>query len=758
MRAVRRWFSDAFELYRLDSRDAASIRAELLDGLMRILPLMAAANFFNAGIVTAALAHHGWRRAVFWVLLSSLPSIGMLYSHRRWQLVPRKTVSRRLFRRGARDAALLGLVWGVMPALWFGDASASERVFIAGMYCGMMCGGIFVLAPLPLSALSYFGTISVLNVAVLVLQRESWGFTALMIVNYGASLSLGSLAIARRSTALLRAQRETRTQTEFVSVLLRDFESHASEALWQVDGQGALTHPSDRLTELLGRSATELQGADLIAQLARRGGNASALLDAALREGVPFRSLRVELGTLPSLRHWTITGKPLFDDHGVIQGWRGVITDVTDELAAQAQVLHLAHHDVLTDLPNRGTFKQRLGELLAQGEGGALLAVDLDRFKAVNDTQGHAAGDELLRQVAARLTGALRPSDVVARLGGDEFAALVVGAVREPELMQFAQRVVQQLQRPFAINGRLTSIGGSVGVAVLGQHGHSVEQLTANADMALYAAKGRGRGRAVLYTAELGQAGRRRLQLEDGLRHAVLRDQLSLLWQPVFDAADGSFSSAEALLRWHHPAFGDVTPEEFVPVAEGCGQIELLGQWVLEQACQTSAQRWPGCAFSVNVSPMQLRSGDLPRQVQEALLRHGVAARCLELEITESLFVEDSNAALAQLQSLRELGVRVALDDFGVGYSSLSYLRRFPFDTLKIDRSFVRELPTRHDARMIVRTICALAAGLGVRTVAEGVETAEQRARLLEAGCDLLQGHLLGQPLPAERLQAVLAG
>ena len=433
-----------------------------------------------------------------------------------------------------------------------------------------------------------------------------------------------------------------------------------------------------------------------------------------------------------------------------------MIADITAEMLAQERYRHLAHHDSLTGLPNRLSLHERLALKISKGESAALLSLDLDHFKDINDTFGHSVGDAVLRQVALHLSACVRPQDMAARLGGDEFAILMSGVQSPQDALQLGQRLVRLLQQPQDVAGRQLVLGGSVGIALLPLHGRHVDELVGHADLALYDAKANGRGRVSLFEPRMSENSRRRADIEEGLRHAIARDELALHWQPKLDLRSWRIDGVEALLRWTHPVLGSVSPAEFVAVAESSGQIRELGRWVLEQACQVSATRWPQISVSVNVSPVQLAGEDFEALVVQALQTSALPAARLELEITESIFIDESRQAIAQLQSLRQRGVRIGLDDFGTGYSSLAYLRRFPFDTLKIDRAFVNELMLREDSRAIIRTMTQLASGMGMRTVAEGVETQDQLELLEQAGCDEVQGYLISRPVSAEHFTALL--
>jgi diguanylate cyclase (GGDEF)-like protein len=433
--------------------------------------------------------------------------------------------------------------------------------------------------------------------------------------------------------------------------------------------------------------------------------------------------------------------------------------DVTDQREAQERISFMARHDLLTGLPNRGVLREELERgVAATCRGGtvALLCLDLDRFKPVNDTFGHGTGDALLKQVAERLRECVRETDIVARVGGDEFAVVQRDAVQPEGSAQLARQVIEVMTRPFDVDGHVVHIGTSVGIAVVPGDGVDSETLLRHGDLALYRAKSDGRGQMRYFEASMNeQIGARRV-LESDLRQAVAERQFRLAYQPQFDLRDGRLIGVEALLRWPHPQRGMVSPLELIPLAEETGLIVPIGQWVLEQACR-DALSWPAhLTVAVNVSAVQFSHSSLVRDFQRALVDTGFPARRLELEITESAMFKDSNAAMTSLHALRDSGVRIALDDFGTGFSSLSHLLSFPFDHLKIDQSFVRDVVERNDLRAIVRGIATLAEGMGMKTTAEGVESAEQLQAVRALGCTAVQGFLLGRPMPADQIKKLI--
>lgn len=435
-------------------------------------------------------------------------------------------------------------------------------------------------------------------------------------------------------------------------------------------------------------------------------------------------------------------------EHG---GWVVTYEDVTERHKAEARVAHMARHDSLTDLPNRTLFREKMSEGLSQvaitGDTMAVLCFDLDNFKTVNDRLGHAAGDGLLRWVAARLKENGGEHDTVARLGGDEFAVLQRGP--QPQSAErLARRLVEIIGHPPPLESQSIHVGVSVGIAIAPDHGLDADELMKCADLALYQAKARGRGAYQLFEPEMEEQARSRHALEQDLRGALEANQFHLVFQPQVRLDTTELTGFEALLRWKHPTRGFVSPAEFIPIAEENGLIVPIGEWVLRTACATAAS-WPDLAIAVNLSPVQFRSRGLVAMVTSALAEAGLPPQRLELEVTETALLDDSEATINILHQLRALGVRVSLDDFGVGYSSLSYLRKFPFDRIKIDRSFVGTLGESPESIAIVRTIASLGAVLGVETTAEGVETVEQLDFVRACGCTAVQGYYFGKPCPA---------
>ena len=528
-----------------------------------------------------------------------------------------------------------------------------------------------------------------------------------------------------------------------------------SQGLCLFDAEGRLTVVNRRYCELFGVDPGVVRLGTSYRDMVAFGLPASA-------DGVEFQDEdndgQAPAGTgfrqLGNGRVIAITHKPVAGG-----GMVATYEDVTERRQADARIAFMARHDVLTGLPNRAMFGERIEEALAHlGRGSmfSVLCLDLDRFKEVNDTLGHPVGDALLKAVAQRLRGCLREIDTVARLGGDEFAIILVEVARPEDVAILARRIVDVVSAPYDLESQCVSVGVSIGICLAPSDGLACDKLLKNADVALYRAKADGRGTWRFFEAEMDVRLQARRALELDLREAVEQNAFEMFYQPIYDFRACRVCGFEALMRWRHPERGLVPPGAFISVAEEIGLIVPLGAWALKAAC-TEAMRWPdGIKVAVNVSVAQFRDGTIVRAVTDALNQSRLPATRLELEITESVLLRDNAATLATLHALRRLGVRIAMDDFGTGYSSLSYLRSFPFDKIKIDQSFVRDITSTGESGFIVRAVIGLGLSLRMRTTGEGIETKVQFDRLREEGCDEGQGYFIGRPEPAQAIPEVL--
>ena len=765
-RRIQAWF----RAYDAEEPVAGTFRARQLQAVLRLTPLTMSASALNALLVAAAfwqVAHHGF--LVAWcAAVSAFAVQGWVAWLRRRGRGPRHSASAQAMHRGARNAALLATLWALVPLVLFPGADGPRQLLVAIVTSGMMCAGGFALATTPVAGSAYVGILGLAAAAALLRDGHPLAPTlGGLLFAYCLIVITSVWSTARLFGARLMAEAESERQNEVIGLLLRDFEENASDVLWETDARGHLCHASPRMVRLFGMAAEHLGSrpvTEWLQELIPDDDAARAQLEQLRRHlasGTPFRDLTLPAARGGRTRWWSLTAKPLLNAQGRCTGWRGVSTDITDAHRANRQLTWLAHYDPLTGLANRHHFRSQLAELLVPPDGSApafaVLCLDLDHFKTINDTLGHAVGDGLLQEVSQRLQSRTRRSDTVARLGGDEFAVILRGVASTEEAELLTNRLLEGLQAPCEVQSARIAVRTSIGVAMAPRDGTDIDALLNNADLALYAAKSAGRGEFRFFAPQMAALTRRRLVIEQALRQALERQELSLHFQPLVGLADARIIGFEALLRWQHEELGEVAPNEFVPVAEEAGLIVEIGRWVLEQACR-AALDWPAdMKVSVNVSPAQAMSPDLCRAALQAVAASGLAPGRLEVEITESIFLHETQATMEVLRSLRDAGLRIALDDFGTGYSSLAYLRRFPFDTLKIDRSFVRELMSRSDARAIVKMIIGLARTLNMKVVAEGVEEPAQAAVLRRYGCDAMQGFLAARPMPAEAVQGFLA-
>ncbi len=625
------------------------------------------------------------------------------------------------------------MVFAFAPLLF--DMVAMIAVPLIGVAVGtMMVGGM-------VTGLHHSGANSILITVAALVAIIGFHFTLFNLYNLFTTHRLHS--------------RRLRTANETIHALLSQYDEHGADAILEMDCNGRLIRMSSRLREMMGCTMAEVKTLTF-GSLIEPGRERSALM-ATARRAKRFRNHVVPLRLGRERRWWSISGCAVFDEDGTQTGYRCFAQDVTEQRATEERVHMMATRDNLTGLPNRAVFNARLTKVVeAAWDNGScgVLFIDLDFFKMVNDTYGHAAGDAVLVQAARRIEGLLGSDMMAARLGGDEFAVLAWN-LRDPgELLRLGQAIVAELAKPIIRDGVLLPTGGSAGVAIGPDHGTRNETLLRAADIALYEAKSLGRGRSVLFEERLLHKVRERRAFEVDLSGALERGEFALHYQPLIEIATRRTIGYEALLRWNHPVRGEVSPATFIPLAEEAGLIEAIGEWVLRAALTEAATWHDDLTVSVNVSPVQMRGERFFDQVLEVLRETGVSPRRLEIEITETALMDPSDGALRTLHRLHGLGICIALDDFGTGYSSLTYLRSFPFNKLKVDRSFVSDIAEQPDCHAIARTVVGLAREFHMKTTAEGVETEAQLRKLEAMGCTQAQGFLFDQALPAARIPA----
>ncbi|MGQ0661297.1 MAG: putative bifunctional diguanylate cyclase/phosphodiesterase [Sphingosinicella sp.] len=726
-----------------DEREESAAR-ERTRGL-DALPLFFLIVHATCGVVLVWLAAGGEQFPAVASLIGGLVAadVGLVLFLRRrplssWQ-------SHHATRAAAAYAVVAGVVWCVAGAAFGGEAGSLAGV---AQRAGLLA--------IPLAFFAFPAIVAIGGAICVVAAALVWGdpwaaaLTALVafaLVHLSARRSIDALAqLRRRLTTEWSAQRANR--------FIEEFEQAGRGWFWETTGRGALSYVSDQLAadlktpaaELIGKSFTDLIGIDDSADAEPSERTLGFHLSARL----PFTDVTVRAKTAAEI-WWSLSGTPSFDEHGRFLGFRGIGSDLTQQRRSEQEINRLAKYDSLTGLPNRALMRRTLDETLQNKSGVmggcALFLIDLDRFKNVNDTLGHPVGDALLKQVAQRLNTVVGERGQIGRLGGDEFEAVLPGQ-DNGSLAQLAERLIQQVSMPYMIEGHNISIGASVGIAVAPPGDTCGDSLVRNADLALYSAKAAGRGTFCFFAPEMHTEAQDRQTLENDLRKAIGRGELALVYQPVVNAQTEELSGFEALVRWHHGSRGTISPSVFIPLAEDSGLILQIGEWVLRTACMEAA-KWPeNIRVAVNLSPIQFTDSNLPATVVSALANSQIQPRQLELEITEGVFLVESESTDDMFAKLKSLGVRLALDDFGTGYSSLGYLKKAPFDKIKIDQSFVRGAATK-DSRnaAIIRAIVTLAESLGMDTTAEGAETHDELTLIRDLGCSHIQGYIFGRPM-----------
>jgi diguanylate cyclase (GGDEF)-like protein len=646
---------------------------------------------------------------------------------------------------------VVGLLW-----LWFGLA-VEDDTFIFPI----------AAAPIAMSAGIAMGAVaSVQSPPLIITNMVTSAVTAIMLTENPLvpfavevlSLALVAYSIAGSRSFIAAGRRRLNLDAEARKALnfVDEFENSGRGWFWETNGEGTLSYVSQQLAddfrceapELLGRQFTDLLSVDTSPGATTEE---RKTLGFHLSARFPFSDVIVRAASDEDI-HWSLSGNPIFDERGRFLGFRGIGTDLTEQRRSEEEITRLARFDSLTSLPNRAMMRQTLDEALRNANnrqrGCALFLIDLDRFKNVNDTLGHPVGDALLRQVADRLKLAMGDHGQVGRLGGDEFKAVLPGQVDIGLLESLARTLIEQVSRPYSIEGHRVVIGASLGIAIGDPGRCTADSLVRDADLALYAAKAAGRGKHCFFEPSMHTEASDRQVLENDLRQAIDKGELWVAYQPIVRAAGEEVSGFEALVRWDHPLRGRISPDKFIPLAEECGLIPRIGTWVLETALEEAA-KWPDqVRIAVNLSPIQFNDPGIVEIVSNALNRTGVRAARLELEITEGVFLAEGETTDDTFAKLKDLGVRLALDDFGTGYSSLGYLKKAPFDKIKIDQSFVRGAASKTSRNSaIIRAIVTLAESLQMETCAEGVETHDDLHLIRDLGCSHVQGYIFGKPM-----------
>ncbi len=775
-----------FQIYDAEPAVAAHFRAQQLQAIIKLTPLTMLSNTVNATVILFAFFNTPhFPSLVIWAIFLSY----CIYSGTRAWLSQRNKpplmhVSERALTRATRHAIILGVIWAMAPIIALQNEDPSLTLLLTTICTGMLCGGGFALATIPQAGIA-FAVIFTLGCEIALLKNplnQHWDLAILLLI-YAFIVCATIISTAKTFGARLMAEAEASNQQQLVSLLLHDFEAHTSDWLWELNERGLLKNPSKKLSILLGRDESLLTSTafiDLFDLTFTQNADNSlpthsiAHLSNLLNGTTPFTNITLPIIINQNRQWWQLTAKPLFNNKGKVSGWRGVGSDVTQKHTVELEMRRLVNIDTLTGLTNRHHFNEYIEKIRQRNaqETFALFLLDLDNFKQINDSLGHDVGDRVLQTIAERLQKTIRSTDLMARLGGDEFALLSYVDDSKVKASLLAQRLLDAFSTPCYIDGFNLPVSCSIGIALAPEHGHEPGVLLKNADMALYVAKGAGRNTFRFHELGMEIIAQKKLHLLNDMRAALeenevthqllnkrfsselawpsepVTGQFEIYFQPQITLSTQQIVGFEALLRWNHPVQGLILPAQFIPLAEESNLIIPIGSWVLIEACKYAAKWKNNWRMAVNLSAVQFREGNIVELVSWALRISGLAPARLEVEITESLLIQDSVSAKQTLIALRALGVRIALDDFGTGYSSLAYLRSYPLDTLKIDRSFVSALNQDSSALAIVTAIIQLAHALKLDTTAEGVESQVEADILQKCGCTEAQGYYFGKPAP----------
>ncbi|MEO9968382.1 MAG: EAL domain-containing protein [Hyphomonadaceae bacterium] len=741
----------------IPSEVAGSIRAKQLASVTGLVPAIMMAQLINAAVVLIAFWSSGAEGLLgLWATaLCLICGVTMLGSVKGKRIKEKQTRSRRSMEKMSRRSAFLGLIWGVVPIIIVPYSDPLGHMALGIVMAAMGFAGGFLLGRIPQAAYAFIGPLMLGHIVGLqIIGTPVYDLLSILTLVYTGILIVCVQWSHARYVEQLLGEAALIEQEQVISLLLRDFEETTSDWLWQTDEDGRLQGLQDGLQVNKAQYDIMQQGMELTELF--HACESRDVLETSLKRRSAFRDLVMCVEASDGEAWWLLTGKPVFEN-GFFAGFRGVASDVTASKLSEDRIAHLAHYDDLTGLPNRVTMLERLEkEVRAPVRPGylrALLWLDLDNFKWVNDTLGHPAGDALLRMVADRLHEHCQPSDAIARLGGDEFAVSIERKGGIAEIEEFISGLSKELSKAYNLKGSAARCSASIGVRVFDATLTDARTLLKHADLALYKAKSNGKSGWCMFSNDLEEEAQRRRDVELDLQRAIENNELVVYFQPQVDAKTRELVGCEALLRWVHPTKGLIYPGEFIEAAEDSGLITRLGDWVIRAALE-NAKRFPDhVRIAVNISPLQVHSANLFPTIVQALARNQLDPSRLDLEITESVLMTDTDFTIDRLHQLKALGVRISLDDFGTGFSSLSYLRNFPFDKIKIDKSFISDMETSEDSRAITVATLGLAKALGLRCTAEGVETEFQSKFLSDHGCDELQGFFISRAQPVEKLK-----
>lgn len=741
-----------------DSEEAGRLRASQVGSISKTTPFMVLAKISCAFFVYFTFYKEpAASYLLYWLAalcILSVLSLNHIYQNRKRG--PIFTASTAAYTKTTKATIISGTLWALMPIMLFPYIAVEDRVVIIAVMSGLIGGGAMSLYVIPRAMITWILLLTTgCAIGLLLVPTPPNIIVLCLLILYSLALIRAGYTMAKKFTTSTLKGFELSNQSETIGLLLKDFSENASDWLWEINSTGQFTRGIEGFFKVLHVDFTSISPGDYQGNFLGEDNQilnmrSVDLLRKKYMDQESFREIIISSSGSKSIKWVSLSGKPLYNENNEFKGFRGVASDITEKKLAEERIAYLAHNDALTGLLNRENYTRALQALLAKPDNvqaWSVFYLDLDGFKAVNDTYGHAMGDKLLGEVAKELKKTVSEQDMVARLGGDEFAILCRSAGTVVSVSNLADAILKALCKSYLIDNVALDIGVSIGISLSSKDGSDVNTLMNNADLALYRAKEEGRGTFRLYEHHMDEIVKERRSLEADLKTALKNNELSLAYQPLISVKETRTVCFEALARWTHPERGNVSPEDFIPIAESLGVITNIGDWVINQACM-EAMTWPSdVSVAVNLSPQQFQSSKIVETIINALSASGLPPNRLELEITEGIFMDNSKAVLFSLRELKAMGVSISLDDFGTGYSSLSYLLNFPFDKMKIDRSLIQSLGNDPNAENVIKAITKLASVMNLTVTAEGIETLDQVKVLSKMHCTHFQGFLFGKPL-----------
>ena len=755
---------DAIGASKLSKEHRGELMAEQIHSVIQMTPgVMIGCYFIVAMLVVLSFPTIYFYPVLVWaVTICAAQSIGIRAWSTSQHKPRRKSVSSKAMKKICVNGAILGSLWGFAMLMVLPFAGLDMKLTMLVAITGIMGGGGFALAAVPQAAMSFVMPAAIGTLAGILLAPSSFhAFSiSVLIGSYVIVIPFIAIKFARNLTHHVVTEVVMREQQNTIGLLLKEYEENANDWVWETRQNGSIQNASPRFIEVCGLTASTANKYDFLDFFKEHSTTQAAVLkiEQHMNKKEPFRDIELALKKKDKVHWLRLSGKPNYVDLGNYAGYIGIGIDITSDKEAEHKINLLAHTDPLTGLMNRASFNEEMDDAVENleryGTVFSLMFLDLDKFKTINDTRGHLVGDKLLQAVAQRIRSNAGKGNAIARLGGDEFAVVVREDCNAEMVAKLADKLIEAISKPYEIDGDKHKIGLSIGITLAPQNGTRPTQLLRNADLALYRSKAEGRGVYRFFESQMDADQREKRLLENELRQAIDNEEFELYFQPLVSSLTSKVTGMEALIRWQHPIRGLISPAEFIPLAEKSSLIHEIGNWTLKNACKT-ATRWPNdVTVAVNLSAQHFVSPDIVTITKKALAESRLPAHRLELEITESVLVDNPEDVYEILKSLKEIGVAISLDDFGTGYSSLSYIMKFPFDKIKIDQSFVSASDNDDTAKAILQMITTLGESLNIKITAEGVETLQQVKYLRSVNCHQFQGYFFSKPLRSEELPA----